>query len=437
MQEEQSSENENHQQNEKLNISYEEEKGLKIQTSLSCEKLQKKSSKNITKTLKFFNKKKGINLLIITIILITYNIIDRIYHKKMLNQSIKISFQFQKKNLDFISYFFSEIFFYILFLYIGIAPYFRKKKDKLFLYNFELYFSVYMQSLLKMIYRDGRPSFFSEELREDGLFCEREYGQPSGHTFLSFLMIFIIFSDLTSKMKGFKKWFLFFFLLIFAIFVSLSRIYFGIHSYNQLIMGIIWAVTIFFFFEFFENIIFLFFIHPFIYKSKYPNRKKYLFIFLTINLILLIILLIVFFISKSKENDNFEKSIIHCKSVLKKYPNFSYRLLGYASMLYYSFGYFLGIFLYPFDYFNFAIFCFDKNKLKIFFRFFIFVLINLLVFLNADPKINEGKYFVLNVFRNFIVHILVGFFSTYFLYYIFKVTKIGFKKDLKEKNVGN
>ena len=110
----------------------------------------------------------------------------------MINQSIKISIQFQRVNLDYLALFFFEIFFYLLFFYIGLAPYFRKKKDKLFLYNFELYFAVYMQALLKMIYRDGRSSFFSNELREDGKFCEREYGQPSRHTLLSFLMIFII-----------------------------------------------------------------------------------------------------------------------------------------------------------------------------------------------------------------------------------------------------
>ena len=144
-----------------------------------------------------------------------------------------------------------------------------------------------------------------------------------------------------------------------------------------------------------------------------------------------------FFISKSKENESFYKSIINCKSVLNKYPNFSYRLLGYASMHFLSFGYFIGIFLYPYDYFYFACFCFDESKLKIFFRFFIFIFINLFVFLQGDPKINEGKYFVLNVFRSFIIHILVGFLSTYVLYHIFRVTKIGFKKKSENKNILN
>lgn len=71
--------------------------------------------------------------------------------------------------------------------------------------------------------------------------CYADFGNPSGHSIAIFICIFPIFhfylrqSHITSIIKyiGYSLFFLS------AILISISRLYLGMHSINQVIMGLI------------------------------------------------------------------------------------------------------------------------------------------------------------------------------------------------------
>lgn len=83
-----------------------------------------------------------------------------------------------------------------------------------------------------MFFRRPRPVFLDERLRN--VYCLCDYGMPSGHS-LCTVGIMLIFYDEFTKIYKVRKPFkiayiLFSFLLTFSI--ILSRIYFGVHSFN-------------------------------------------------------------------------------------------------------------------------------------------------------------------------------------------------------------
>ena len=388
---------------------------------VELEKTHKKQSKS--------EKKRNIMYLSISIIvLIIYHLIEYFFGDAMFNSSIKLSKSLQTLNIDFFCFFISHVFYYSLYIYILIAPYLRKKNnEKLFMYVFEIFFSVYFANMLKNVYRILRPSLLSTDLKETGSFCENTYGQPSGHTQAVFSLILIIHHDLTRHMKFLKRFLLFFFTIFFAFLVSFTRVYFGVHSYNQVFMGIIWAVVTFFFFETFSDFFCEQFIIPLINRKKFDKKRKISFIIFTLLMIVLVLIMfLVYFISISKESDEYFSIIVNCKSVFTNLPNFSERSLGTSSVIIFLYFYFLGIFLYPGNFKTFSHFYFDKKKLRLTIRIIFHLLIILGMVLHRVPKINKGKYKIFNIIRSFFIHSILGFFATYGCYISFKYLKIGY-----------
>ena len=380
-------------------------------------------------------KRNKIYLSISIAILLFYHVIEFYFGDKMFNHSIEISKTLQKIHIENFSFFISHIFYYTLYIYVLIMPFIRQKNEKLFLYVIEIFFSVYFANMLKNIYRILRPSLLSIDLREDGSFCENTYGQPSGHTQVVFTLILVIHCDLSRNMKCLKKISLFFCTIIFAFLVSFTRVYFGVHSYNQVFMGIIWAAVTFLFFETFQEFFCKHFIIPMICRSHFPKKRISAFIYFTgCFLFFVLILFVSYFVSIAQESDEYFSKIINCKNVLENLPNFSERSLGTSSVIIFIYFYFLGIFFYPKNFKTFSVFYFDKKILKFMVRIIFHLIIILLMVLHRVPKINQGKYKIFNIIRSFFIHSILGFVSTYGNYIFFKYLKIGYNsKDLKNK----
>ena len=161
--------------------------------------------------------------------------------------------------------------------------------------------SSYYDNILKILYGSPRPFWIYPSIKKT---CDGGYGNPSGHSFSSFsvyLSLWNIITDLSYfNMRSYLKIFLLFVFILFSFLICLSRIFLSIHSFNQILFGIILGIGIYFYYfhifelhkfsgkEFFqyingtyENIIhtlkfiIYFIILLFLYLFKENNWKEY------------------------------------------------------------------------------------------------------------------------------------------------------------------
>ena len=161
--------------------------------------------------------------------------------------------------------------------------------------------SSYYDNILKILYGSPRPFWIYPSIKKT---CDGGYGNPSGHSFSSFsvyLSLWNIITDLSYfNMRSYLKIFLLFVFILFSFLICLSRIFLSIHSFNQILFGIILGIGVYFYYfhifelhkfsgkEFFqyingtyENIIhtlkfiIYFIILLFLYLFKENNWKEY------------------------------------------------------------------------------------------------------------------------------------------------------------------
>ena len=118
----------------------------------------------------------------------------------------------------------------IFLLQMGIAK--HKYKALIHLSFFLLGFHII--AILKQAYQQSRPIWVSSEINTYEWLCPTDFGNPSGHSYVSFPL----FEPLIVKYIGFEKlkiaWI---FLIFFGIIVPFSRMYLGVHSMNQVFFG--------------------------------------------------------------------------------------------------------------------------------------------------------------------------------------------------------
>ena len=120
----------------------------------------------------------------------------------------------------------------IVFFYFIILIFYDVKKSKLYLVTILIFFIVI--TILKNILKIPRPFTFGSIYNLDYELTEKlnpNHSTPSGHSYVaSYSVFFILFNF---KLKYFKK--LFYFILLFL--VMLSRIYLGVHSILDVLLG--------------------------------------------------------------------------------------------------------------------------------------------------------------------------------------------------------
>lgn len=97
-------------------------------------------------------------------------------------------------------------------------------------------FGVASNLLVKMLIRDARPYFYSAEYQP--VSCDFEYGSPSGHG-QSVTTFYLSFITLLVKQYGLKKQKakLYFLGYTYCIFMCFTRIFVGLHTAEQLLLG--------------------------------------------------------------------------------------------------------------------------------------------------------------------------------------------------------
>lgn len=98
------------------------------------------------------------------------------------------------------------------------------------LYTLELTLAAGLSNVIKMLFRDLRPSFVFPVLKEGKHFCENDYGMPSSHTFLVFNLLSTVLTLLSHEFTHIKKNTMMKISVGFMLVVSATRIFLGVHS---------------------------------------------------------------------------------------------------------------------------------------------------------------------------------------------------------------
>lgn len=212
-----------------------------------------------------------ITMLLITSILI---VIETLYHKRLFAASIKISLYLQELDIYIMSHIVSHFIFFLIFIYVPIAFLVKRTSARVFLHFIEFFFCLYLQSALKLFFRDSRPSFESADLNSGLGFCEPDYGKPSGHAMMSMNILLIIANDLSHKHNLVSRIISYTVCICFSFVICFTRLYFGVHSFVQTILGMAIGLTVFLFFDGFEHQLAKLLAHPLLYRDA-DNRRGF------------------------------------------------------------------------------------------------------------------------------------------------------------------
>ncbi len=371
-------------------------------------------------------------------LLMIFIYINSIFGVQMFNMSIKISLYLQEYDAYKISYFFSEIFFYMNFLYIMSSPFLQDKKTRAFMYNIELGVVCYISNAAKLFFRDSRPSFEADALKQGGKFCENDYGMPSAHTMIVVNLTLVIISDVSKNFSQRNKKIANFIGAIASIAVSITRLFFGVHSINQVVMGFLGGVTLFWGFQVIEGPLCENIIIPLIRGRVYPKLKTRAMSLLTISMMILMIILCFAFNHSYKaeieESFYIQFKFVNCKHMLDKLPRFSYRLFYLSSSILFTYFYFLGIYFQQGNFEKMADLKYDGNKFFTFLRTFLMLFSSLIVnlFKLKTPYTRNQTILALTIGN--ICYCLAGLSLTFYIFKVFKFLGIPFKSIEKQSN---
>lgn len=182
----------------------------------------------------------SIMLILSSSLLIAWFITNIFYHDFFMEQSVQFSIQLQNLHRFFFYWFYP----FTTVLYFGavvvpfILLFIDKAKDRAILFFLLNFLTTVTSETIKMIYGDTRPCFQAESLIKL-MGCSCSFGMNSGHSSGSFVFYFsvFVFYIKSSKMHIGAKIALFILLLFIVFNVGFSRLYYGAHSFNQVIMG--------------------------------------------------------------------------------------------------------------------------------------------------------------------------------------------------------
>ena len=369
-----------------------------------------------------------VTLLFLSTITIAFVIVAEILQDDIMEESIELSITLQEKDLKTFSLVISHIIFYALFAYVPLSIIIRKSTSDLFLTLFQFGFSLYLYGLLKLIYRSPRPSHLDNRLLDDDHFCEPDYGNPSGHAFLSMIIMLIAASDFSRSITNLLYDILIHIPFIaFSIVVCFTRLYYGVHSIDQVILGVLFAFTFHFIIKVFRNPLKRIFIDPILDKDDHDRKKivwTYVILIIVVNVIIYVAWGIVY---AQEQKDDYFDFIVHCREFsLSKYPNFSTRLLGDTLINNYSLGLLFGMSFAPQNIKLGWEFIYDKHVGWFIARFLVFAILFGLSQLAIYPR---DDYVWLTVIRFGVIQLAVGIIQGRFTLSIFDLLRIKYQKE--------
>lgn len=128
-----------------------------------------------------------------------------------------------------------------------------------FFYILSLSFSGYIMGIAKVAYHDPRPYWERDAIHANG--CSRGYGNPSGHSMSIAIVTFLtllIYQGYSAQFKHRRLYFALLLILAIAltILIGFSRLYLGVHSFDQILYGWQWGLwfAFFYYYIFYELI---------------------------------------------------------------------------------------------------------------------------------------------------------------------------------------
>lgn len=119
---------------------------------------------------------------------------------------------------------------------------YNKNKIQILAYTIYIIFLVIASCFLKQLVANPRPFWSSSEVKVWSWDCPKDYGNPSGHSFLAWILLELIVLHLIMNEKlqvqNFSKKIVFYIIYLVCIgLVMFSRMSLGVHSLNQVLLG--------------------------------------------------------------------------------------------------------------------------------------------------------------------------------------------------------
>ena len=193
--------------------------------------------------------------IVLPVLLLILLMIEPFLRDPLFNESIKSIKILHKSipNKDDIIYRLSMVLSYapkysLVFSY-GLIIYCYCNTSKTMFYIFALCGSNSLTSFLKLIYKNPRPVWTTNEIIDFS--CHTSYGNPSGHSLESMAVYLSLWEIAVNSNKFFNnkkilKYILFIFTLLLILSIAISRVLIGVHSINQILFGLSLGVLFFF-----------------------------------------------------------------------------------------------------------------------------------------------------------------------------------------------
>ena len=204
---------------------------------------------------------------------------------------------------------------------------------------------VYLHDLMKLIHSDPRPFWIKTILFQDK--CETSYGNPSGHSLVSFFsyLSFSYYLCQIDKIKSNNTYKLSIYLI--AIFISsltaFSRLALGVHSIDQVLYGSFLGIFAFLIFAFMFKIYDMPLIHyiKFFREKKYINRTILSFI-----LFIIFPFILYFLIDVEKDKKQYDSNISKNCPGIEEYKLYSHNCLTESLIILVLCGIYFGQFIF-------------------------------------------------------------------------------------------
>jgi membrane-associated phospholipid phosphatase len=256
--------------------------------------------------------------IVLIICLISYLIIvfitEIFYREPLYKISVEYIENIKQEGFPFyFNLFWSQIFFYGL-MFIGTLIALLCYPINIFFCNISIQITlIFIMCLLKSLYSSARPfwDIYLQKDKEETLpnptECDGEFGNPSGHALISsyLLILWYLFinSKFYNKIEGIKKTVIKYITLVLSIIcifcIIYSRINRQIHSFNQILFGVLLGIAVFFTFCYileFDKI------SP---KDFITNLDNYKFILIPLMIVLFILSVILGFVRHNSKEEEY------------------------------------------------------------------------------------------------------------------------------------
>ena len=362
-------------------------------------------------------------------------LLDTAFASQFMALSVRLSVHLQKLPLTALCVFLSYVAFFAIFGYVLFIYTIRRDLEANLIMTMGVTLLIYAQALFKLALVDLRPVFLDADLNDD--FCVCDYGKPSGHSLCSAGILLFIYDDLQTnfKLSRAADWTARVSFGTLALFIGLSRIYLGAHSFNQVIMGFSIGITLFFLVKRWEDVVKKFLLWPLIYKERYKDKKAVVYL-LCITLLMNYVLLLLWGYRYSKfevlSNQFFKFS--NCFPCIVDFDtNFSVKIMREGLIFNIFFGMLMGIYMMKGPIYEYSGLYFDKNLGQYVLRVVFLGLFCSPLILIVYPKI-PGAFF--SLIKAMVISFIVGFMLTHpFISFVRKLGDSNVEAALVESDV--